>query len=74
MGLVASTLAKLVWRNDLKRIPWLHLSASATGCAALALIGGLVAFGHDGRITTYVAMVLAVALNLWWVGFRPHRR
>lgn len=74
VGLIAAALAKLCWRSELKKATWLRLSASASACAALVSIAGLVFFGHDGRITTYAAMVSAAALSLWWVGFRPFRR
>ena len=74
VGLIAAALAKLCWHSELKKIGWLRLSFSASAWAALVSIGGLVIFGHDGRITTYAAMVSAAALSLWWVGFRPFRR
>jgi len=35
------------------------------------LAAGLWAFGRDGKMATYAAMVLACALGLWWSGFRP---
>ena len=31
----------------------------------VALIGGLWYFGHDGKMTTYSALVLAVATSQW---------
>ncbi len=74
VGLIAAALAKLCWRSELKKVGWLRLSANASAWATLVSIGGLVVFGHDGRITTYAAMVAAVAFSLWWVGFRPFRR
>jgi len=52
------------------RVAWWRLGAIGSGFAALALVGGLVAFAHDGRIVTYAAMVLATALSLWWFGLR----
>ena len=51
-------------------MPWWRLGAIGSGFAALALVGGLVTFAHDGRIVTYAAMVLATALSLWWFGLR----
>jgi hypothetical protein len=74
VGLLASAGAKLLWRADLARIGWFRLGAIASGCAAIALVGGLVVLGHDGRMATYLAMLLATALGLWWFGFRPFRR
>ncbi|MDQ6679762.1 MAG: hypothetical protein M3Y67_02200 [Pseudomonadota bacterium] len=74
LGGIASALAKLFWRSELERVSWLRLWGTASGCAAVVLVTGLVAFGHDGRLATYGAMAIAAALSLWWVGFRPFRR
>jgi hypothetical protein len=71
VGILAPTLAKLLWRSELRAIAWSRLVAVAVGAAALALIGGLLVLGQDGRIATYGAMVAATASGLWWVGFRP---
>ena len=73
IGALSSALAKLFWRASLKRVAWFRLFAVSSGAAAATLVGGLVVFGHDGRIVTYAAMVLATALSLWWSGFRPLR-
>ena len=70
VGALSSALAKLFWRASLKRVAWFRLFAVSSGAAAATLVGGLVVFGHDGRIVTYAAMVLASALSLWWSGFR----
>lgn len=72
-GVLAASMAKLLWRSELKAVRWLRLCAIAVGAAATVLIGGLVLLGHDGRIATYAAMVAVIALSLWWVGFRPFR-
>ena len=34
------------------------------------LVGGLVLTGHDGRMLTYAALVLAVASSQWWMSRR----
>ena len=73
LGILAATLAKLVWRSDLRPVAWLRLTLVSTVAAALALVSGLLVFGQDGRMATYGAMVLATALVLWWIGFRPVR-
>jgi hypothetical protein len=70
VGFLASALAKLLWRGELRRVAWLRLGSLASGVAAAVLLGGLVLLGHDGRIATYAAMVAATALSLWWFGFR----
>jgi len=74
LGLIAAGLSKLLWPRALAAVPWRRLAAWACGAALLALLAGLVLSGHDGRMTTYAAMVLASAAALWWVGFGPGRR
>jgi hypothetical protein len=70
LGAFASAATKLIWRRELGGVSGWRLWAWASGAAALASIGGLLAFGHDGRMATYGAMVLACAVMLWWAGFR----
>ncbi len=74
VGLLASGMAKLLWRRELKGVAWVRLAAWASTGGAVALIAGLVVFGHDGKMATYAAMVAACALALWGVGFGPLRR
>ena len=74
LGLIAAGLSKLLWRRALAAVPWRRLTAWACAAALLALVAGLVLSGHDGRMATYAAMVLASAVALWWVGFGPGRR
>ena len=73
VGILATTLAKLLWRSELRLIAWLRLTLGASVAAGLALVAGLLVFGQDGRVATYGAMVAATALGLWWIGFRPFR-
>jgi hypothetical protein len=70
---IAAVLAKLVWRRDLARVAWWRLAAWSAAAGSLALLGGLVVLGRDGRLLSYGAMAAASALALWWVGFRPAR-
>jgi Flp pilus assembly protein TadB len=74
MGAIAPLLAKLLWRRDLAGVNWKRLTGWATAWSAAALVAGLVVFGHDGKMATYGAMVLACTLTLWWVGFGVTRR
>ena len=74
LAALAAALAKLLWRRELKALGWGRLAwPAAVVCAGVAL-GGLVLFGHDGRMATYAVMVLACAVMLWWRGFGPGRR
>ena len=73
MGLIAATLAKLLWRRALAGASWKRLIGGVTVACAAALVAGLVVFGHDGKMATYGAMVLVCALTLWWLGFGVRR-
>jgi hypothetical protein len=70
MGLSAPTLAKLLWRRELRSARWLGLVIWTAGSCAVVLVAGLVWLGRDGRMGTYGAMVLVAALTLWWRGWR----
>jgi len=74
VGLLTALTAKLLWRRSLKSSSVKRLSAWAITGSALALMAGLIAFGSDGKMLTYGAMVLACALSVWWAGFGPRRR
>jgi hypothetical protein len=74
LGVLSAALAKLVWRRDLRTVTWLRLALWSSAAATLALVGGLLVLGRDGKIAAYAVMVLASALTLWWTGFgRPSR-
>lgn len=70
IALWASVLAKVFWWKSLRGVPWRLLFVWAFGGCAVALLMGLLAFGTDGKMATYGAMVLVCALSLWWRGFR----
>jgi hypothetical protein len=74
IGLIASSLAMLLWFHQLKGVSWLRLWCWSTGWAVAVCTGGLIFFGRDGKMATYSAMVLACATTLWWIGFGPGRR
>jgi len=73
-GLLTAAFTKLLWRRELKPVRWTRLAAWATAGCALVLVAGLIAFGHDGKMATYAAMVGVCGLTLWAVGFGPLRR
>jgi hypothetical protein len=71
MGAICALLCKLLWRRRLGRATWFEL-AWKSGLAGLAvLVAGLAVSGHDGRMGTYVALVVACALVPWWKTVRP---
>jgi hypothetical protein len=74
VGLLASLLAKLLWRHELQGVALRQLCAWSTSGAALAWFAALVVFGRDGRMISYGAMVLVCAISLWWVGFGARGR
>ncbi len=74
LAALAAAMAKLLWRRELAGVGWARLAAPAAAACATVTLVGLVWTGHDGRMATYGAMVLACALTLWWRGFGPGRR
>lgn len=74
LAALAAALAKLLWRRELAPVSWRRLALPAAAACALVVVGGLVAFGRDGKMATYGAMVGACAITLWWRGFGPGRR
>ena len=74
VGFLTAGMARLVWLRSLKGSSVVRLGLWASAGAALALLGGLIVFGRDGKMASYGAMLLACALGLWWAGFGPSRR
>jgi len=73
VGVVAAWLAKLLWWRELKSVsPW-RMAAWAVAASSLALVAGLLWTGHDGKMSTYGAMVVVCALALWWAGWGKRR-
>ena len=72
VGVIASLLAKLLWRKGLAAVPLRRLCLFSVAACAAMLIAGLVVFGRDGTMATYALMVVACSGALWWAGFvRP---
>lgn len=74
LSIISATLAKLVWRRELRGLRWATLVLWVCGACSVVTIGGLLLTGRDGRMATYSAMVLAAAGALLWAGFGPGRR
>ena len=73
VGALASALTKVLWWRELKSVPWRRLAAWAMAASSVVLVTGLVWAGRDGKMATYVAMVVGCAIGLWWAAFGPKR-
>lgn len=69
IGLVASLMARLLWRREMAGVSILRLWSWSAGLSVLAALAALVVLGRDGKILNYSAMVLACSAGLWWAGF-----
>ena len=70
MGVLTAALAKLLWRRALGTTTWLQLAGRSSLAGLAVLVAGLVLTGHDGRMATYAALVVACALVPWWATLR----
>jgi len=70
MALLVPSLARLVWHKALRSTGWWLQVKWAAMANALILIVGLIATGRDGAMLTYMGLVLASALTVWWTGLR----
>ena len=65
VGALTAALCKLFWRRGLARTRWFTLAWQASAAGLAVLVAGLVITGHDGRMTTWAALVLACAAVPW---------
>ncbi len=73
LALLACASAKLLWRRELTGLGFRPLLAYASAGTTIPALVGLLVFGRDGKMLTYLGMVLLCALMLWWRGFGPGR-
>ena len=66
VGGLCAALCKLLWRRSLAKAPWFTLAWQSSLAGLAVLILGLVATGHDGRMETYIGLVVVCALVPWW--------
>ena len=69
-----AALCKVIWRRELSALSWLRLTAWGALAAEAAHLGGFWWTGRDGSMWTYGAVLVALALTTWMVGFMPWRR
>ena len=66
VGLMLALLAPILY----KKVPVAHGLRAQVAinfvAGLVALVGGLVFFGRDGKMLSYAAMVLACAASQWW--------
>jgi hypothetical protein len=70
MGALTAALCKALWRRSLARTPWFTLAWQSSAAGLAVLLAGLVVTGHDGRMVTWAALVVACALVPWWKSTR----
>jgi hypothetical protein len=66
VGALTAALCKLAWRRSLARSSWFTLAWQSSAAGLAVLVAGLVVTGHDGKLGTYAALVVACALVPWW--------
>lgn len=73
VGALTPLLAKLLWRRELRAVPWRQLSLWAVAMGGLSWVAALVLLGRDGRMLAYAALLCTCALVVWWRGFVARR-
>jgi hypothetical protein len=66
LGLLASLIAKALWRGALRHARWPALAARCVGASLSVAVSGLMLSERDGRVLTYAFMVLSCAVVLAW--------
>ena len=70
LALLVPSLARLVWRRELKGRAWRRQVQWTAVANAAVLVLGLILTGQDGAVATYAGLVLASAVVVWWTGLR----
>lgn len=74
VAVIAACMARLLWRRQLASVSWRRLVGWPAALSAIVIVAGLLMSGRDGRIVTYMIMVLACATGLWWAGWGGRSR
>ena len=67
VGVLVALAARIFMKNRPSAQSLLAQVAINFVVCLLALVGGLWFFGHDGKMATYAALVLACATSQWWL-------
>ncbi len=66
MGVMMPLLSRLLWRKTaVKRSLLSQMIISSLACVVV-LLAGLVIFSTDGKMMTYIGVILAAAGCQWW--------
>ena len=68
LAVVLPVVARIGTGNVQYRLPWWGQMAAIFTVCALTLLSGLVFLGRDGKMTTYLAMVLTGGTAQWVLG------
>ena len=74
LAAIHAAICKLLWRRQLSDVGWWRLAAWCALAALSADAAGLALTGRDGAMLTYGAIIVALMLTTWLIGFAPWRR
>ncbi|XHS80184.1 hypothetical protein ACFJGW_09465 [Burkholderiaceae bacterium UC74_6] len=67
VALLVALIAKLIWRGELKSMPWRRLAMWGAAGGSIAVLAALVLLGRDGRMAGYALMLVGITLPQWWL-------
>ncbi len=68
VGTFLALLAPWVVRKSVRRGSWMVRALSNSLCGLCALLGGIWFFGHDGKMASYLVLVVASAASqFYWM-------
>ena len=70
LALLVPSLARLMWRKELKGRSWRRQVKWTAVANAAVLVLGLILTGQDGAVATYAGLVLASAGVVWCTGWQ----
>ena len=66
MGVMMPLFSRTIWRKTAVKPSLQQQMLITTVACSAVLIAGLVIFGRDGKMLTYVGLVLAATGCQWW--------